>query len=70
MDERENGLMAAEKEELPRQPGLAGADDGAVAPSNGDVPAEDGILRDPDFGLSEEERARIVCLGFRRCGFD
>jgi hypothetical protein len=69
MDGRENGLnglIVAEKEELPRQPELAGAEDGALAPSNLDVPGEDGILRNPDFGLSEEEKAKIVCLVSRR----
>jgi hypothetical protein len=63
MDERENGLVA-EKDALPRQPELAGAEDGAVPLQNGDVPAEDGLSRDPDFGLSDDERARIVRLPF------
>ena len=69
MDEVENGHngRVTEKDELPRQPELAGAEDGAAPPQNGEVQAEDGLSRDPDFGLSEEERLRIVRLisGFR-----
>jgi hypothetical protein len=65
MDARENGQQSVgpteEKNELQQQPGLNGAEhrEAAAAP-NGDALAEDG-LRDPDFGLSEEERVRIVC---------
>jgi hypothetical protein len=63
MDAKENGhngVTRTEKDELPRQHELSGADDSAVTAQNGDVPAEDGLLRDPDFGLSDDERARIV----------
>jgi hypothetical protein len=62
-ENRHNGLVT-EKDELPRQPELAGEEDGAVPAQNGEGPAEDGLSRDPDFGLSEDERARIVRLEF------
>lgn len=56
MDAKENGQSgpAGEKDELQQPP----EPNGAV-----DREAVDG-LRDPDFGLSEEERARIVCCIF------
>jgi hypothetical protein len=60
----QNGLARSEKDELPLRPELDGTDLGDGAVPGGDAPAE-GILRDPDFGLSDEERARIVHLAFR-----
>jgi hypothetical protein len=67
MDERENGRngVVTEKDELRLQPELAGNEDGAVPPKDGELLNGEGISRDPDFGLSEEERARIVRLDFR-----